>query len=553
MGRRKSILAFVKAVVVLLLLLVASRFWFFRIDLTQDKRYTISPSTKSTLKHLPQVVLVKVYLDGELPAGFKRLRSAVEETLEEFQIYAGAQLQFEFIDPALITDPKAKNQFLIDLAQKGIQPTNIYVKEDGKKTEKLIFPGAVLSYGGKEAAVMLLKGNTATDPNEILNQSVENIEYELVTAIKKLSTGEKQRIGVLAGHGEPDNIRFADLAASLQEYYEVKRVDLTKADQLLYYQAILLAQPTTSFSEEDIMKIDQFVMNGGKAIFLLDAIRIKIDSLKEKNSFVFPYELNLDDLLFRYGVRLNKDLIQDLYCAQIPMTVGNLGDKPQIQLVPWTFFPVLNHYHPHPITKSLDALQARFISSMDTVKALGITKIPLLSTSEYTKLSPVLGNIDLDQMRNDPDPKSFTSGSKTVAYLLEGSFKSPFANRNIPKPSNYLSEGKPTAILVVSDGDIALNDVHPKNGQPLPLGYDPYLRRSYANKDFLLNSFQYLLDKGGLVSTRTKKIELRPLDKAKVKEQKAMYQYINILLPPLVLLLIWAVTLYLKKRKFSSF
>lgn len=552
MQKKRSIVQFLTSAGFLLALLLLSHFLFFRIDLTEDKRYTISPSTKATLINLDQVVIVKIYLDGELPTGFRRLKSAIQETMDEFQVYGRSNIQFEFVDPDLITDKKQKNEFIMKMSQKGIQPTNIFVKEEGRKIEKLIFPGALVSYKGKEAAVMLLKGNSATDPNEILNQSAENIEYELISAIQKLSKDNKKRIAILSGHGEPDNIRFADLAGALKESYEVKRLDITKTEQISNYDAILLDQPTQPFSDSDLLKIDQFILRGGRGIFLLDPIRIRLDSIGERGSFIFPYELNLDDLLFKYGIRLNKDLLQDLYCAQIPMNVGNLGDKPQIQLMPWTFFPVLNTYGKHPLTKSLDAVQSKFLSTMDTVKASGIRKTPLLSTSAYTKVSPVLGNIDLNQMRNDPDPKLYGGGVKTVAYLLEGAFSSPFANRGVTKPQGYLAQGRPSAIIVMSDGDIALNDVNPKNGEPVPLGYDPYVRRNYSNKDFIVNGFHYLLDDDGLISVKSKEIALRPLDKSKVREQKAKYQIINVIAPPAFVLVVWLSMIFYRKKKYAQ-
>ena len=551
--KRKSIKNILIVLGILIVLQIVSSYFFFRIDLTQDKRHTIAPATKALLKNLNQAVVIKVYLEGDLPAAFRRLKASVQETLDEFQVYGKAKLQYEFVDPDLITDKKAKNKFIVEMATKGIQPTNIFVKEKGQKIEKLIFPGATISYQGKETAVMLLKGSSATKPDEILNQSAENVEYELISAIKKISTSKKKRVAFLSGHGEPESIRFADLATSLKEFYEVKRLDLTKTDWIRNYDAIVLAQPTQQFSDEDVMKIDQFVMRGGRAIFLIDPIRIKLDSLGDQGTFIFPYELNLDDLLFKYGVRLNKNLIQDLYCTQIPMNVGKFGDKPQIELVPWTFFPILNNYGKHPLTKSLDALQTRFLSSLDTVKAEGIRKTPLLSTSAYTKLTSVLGKVDLNQMRNDPDPKLYTGGNKTVAYLLEGKFKSAFATRAIAKPKFFMAQGIPSAIVVMSDGDVALNDQNPKNGEPMPLGLDPYQGRTYSNKDFLLNSLHYLLDEDGLVGVKNKEIMLRPLDKTKIKDQRAKFQMVNVLIPPILMLLLWLGLGYYRKRKFGSF
>lgn len=551
MQKIKSLKRILVVIGVLVALQLVSSYYFFRIDLTQDKRHTIAPATKAILKNLNEVVIIKVYLEGDLPASFRRLKASIQETLDEFQVYGRSKIQFEFFDPELITDKKAKNQFMIDMANKGIQPTNIFVKEQGQKIEKLIFPGAIISYQGKETAVMLLKGSSNTDPAQILNQAAENVEYELVSAIKQLSTEKKKRIAILSGHGEPESIRFADLAGALKEFYEVKRLDLTRTDWIRNYDAIVLAQPTKTFSDEDVMKIDQFVMRGGRCVFLIDPIKINLDSLGANGTFIFPYELNLDDLFFKYGIRLNKDLVQDLYCSQIPMTVGNLGDKPRIELVPWTFFPLLNTYGKHPLTKSLDAIQTRFLSTVDTVKAEGIRKTPIISTSAYTKSTSVMGNVDLNQMRNDPDPKMFTGGNKTVGYLLEGKFKSAFASRPTVKPEGFMPQGIPSAIIVVSDGDLALNDVNPKNGEPTPLGFDPYQRRTYSNKDFLTNSLNYLLDEDGLVGVKNKEITLRPLDKTKVKEQKAKYQILNVLVPPILVLMFWLGFGYFRKRRFA--
>ena len=551
MHQKKSFKSIIAVLLFLIGIQVISYYSFFRIDLTEDKRHTISPATKSVLRDLKEVVLIKVYLEGELPAGFRKLKSSIQETLDEFQVYGKANIQYEFVDPELITDNKSKNDFMISMAEKGIQPTNIFIKEKGQKIEKLIFPGATISYLGKERGVMLLKGSSSTDPTEILNQSAENVEFELVSAIKSLSLERKKRIAILSGHGEPESIRFSDLASTLKETYEVKRLDITKTDWIRNYDAIILAQPSQLFSNEDIMKIDQFMMRGGKAIFLIDPIRIKLDSLGDRGTFIFPYELGLDDLLFKYGIRLNKNLIQDLYCSKIPMTVGNLGDKPRIELVPWTFYPLLNNFTKHPLTKSLDAIQVKFLSSLDTVKALGIRKTPLLSTSEYTKITNVLGNVDLNQMRNDPDPKQFKSGSKTICYLLEGRFKSVFAGRSGEKPQGFMPEGIKSSILVMSDGDIALNDLNPKNKEPLPLGFDPYQRRTYSNKDFLINSLNYMLDESGLVGVKNKVIEMRPLDKAKIKEQRVKYQFINVVVPPIVVLLFWLTLAFFRQKRMT--
>lgn len=536
---------------------VLSAFVFFRFDLTQEKRYTLSEATKNLLVNLPDDIHVDVYLTGDLPPGFKRLESAVRETLDEFQAEAGKTITYRFIDPALITNPDEKNKLIDKLQQRGLLPTNLFASEGGKRTEKLVFPGAIVSYKGQETAVQLLKGNKAASPEEQLNQSYEGVEFQLASAIRKLTQteGNRRRVGLLYGHTQVPPSRFADLLASVQQNYDLYFIDMTKPGPIAGLDAILVPKPDKPFSEEDIFKLDQFVVNGGRALFFVDGQRV--DSVNNEGTYAQPVSLNLDDLFFRWGVRLNRDVVKDLRCAPIPLTVGNTGDKPNVQLLPWRFYPLLNNFGTsgNPIVRNLDAILGRFISTLDTVQAAGIRKTPLLLTSPYTKVLKAPALISYNEARQQPDPQTYNEGPKLIACLLEGQFKSLFANRILPgdpRAAGFRAEGVASRVLVCSDGDLIVNDVDYKRNAPYPLGFDRFTRTTFANKDFALNALDYLVDPNGVISARTRTITLRPLDKIKVDASRTRWQFVN-LLGPLALVgfigLVWQVA---RRRKYGQ-
>ena len=369
---------------------------FYRFDLTEEKRFTISDASINILKNLNEAVYIDVYLEGELPAGVKRLQKGIKETLDEFKIYAGSNLQFRFINPSTAKSKKARQEFYEHLIKKGIQATNLYNNVDGKQTQTLVFPGAILTYGTKEIGVTFLKGNKSSSPQEQLNQSIEGIEYELSSVIKSLTEQKTKRIALLKGHGELDTLQIAGLTAELMNKYRVFHVDLTKRPNLVGFDAIVLAKPKEPFSEFDKYKIDQFIMRGGKAMFLIDALSVNMDSAGNENNLALSFETNLDDLFFKYGFRVNKELILDMNAAPYPVVVGNMGDNPQFRLLPWPFFPVVNEFTNHPTVRNLDAVVTRFMSTIDTLKAEGIRKIPLMNTSQYSKTlsSPVRVSIN---------------------------------------------------------------------------------------------------------------------------------------------------------------
>lgn len=554
--RGRDILVFLASVAGIILLNILASSYFFRLDLTEDKRYTIAPVTKQMLGDLQQEVVVDVYLEGDFPAGFKRLQQSVRETLDEFRIYAGGNLRYNFIDPTQIGNEEERNKFYTSLAMKGIMPTNLRATEDGKQVERLVFPGAVVKYSGKEAAVNLLKGNLAASSDERLNQSVEGVEYELATAIRKLAFQGGKIIGYIEGHGELEQPQVADLIGSLGQYYRVARGDLAQIPSLDALDLIIVAKPTSAFSEADKYKIDQFIMKGGKAVFFVDPMNANMDSIGAGGTFAMPYNLNLDDLLFRYGVRLNANLIMDLNSGFIPMVTGYLGDKPQTEMVNWRFYPLLNNFAKHPITRNLDAVYARFVSTIDTVKADGIRKTPLVYTSTYSRIMEAPVPLTLEEARMEVNPQQYQAGQQPVGYLLEGKFTSLFRNRRAPEGvanTQVQEQGVETKVAVFSDGDLVRNDVNPRTGQAYELGFDRFNNVTFTNKELALNTVHYLLDAEGLINVRSKEIALRPLDKVRVREEKTYWQLLN-LVAPIVLLGVFGLTrYYLRKRKYERF
>jgi gliding-associated putative ABC transporter substrate-binding component GldG len=535
---------------------ILSAFVFFRLDLTEEKRYTLSEATQSLLAGLPDDVHVDVYLTGDIPPGFKRLENATLETLAEFQATAAKQITYRTIDPSSITKGEAKNKLIDRLQQVGLLPTNIFANEGGKRTEKLLFPGVVISYKGKETGVLLLKGNKSASPEEQLNQSYEGIEFQLASAIRRLTQaeGSRRRVGLIFGHTQVPPSRFADLLASVQENYDLFLVDMTKPDPIANVDAILVLKPDSPFSDDEIFKLDQYVVKGGRALFFVDGQRV--DSVNAEGTYAQPLNLNLDNLFFRWGIRLNRDVIKDMYCAPIPLNVGNTGDKPNIQLLPWRFYPLLNNFGNgrNPIVRNLDAVLGRFVSTLDTVQASGIKKTPLLLTSAYTKILKTPTLISYNEARQQPDPSTYNDGPRLVSCLLEGRFQSVYANQIIPgdpRANGFQAQGNSSSVLVCSDGDLVVNDVDYKRNTPYPLGFDRFTRTTFANKDFALNALDYLVDPNGVIAARTRQVTLRPLDKIRVDANRTGWQALNVLGPLALLGLVGVLWQVVRKRRYS--
>lgn len=413
-----------------------------------------------------------------------------------------------------------------------------------------------MRYGGNETAVSLLKGNLAASPDERLNQSVEGVEYELGTAIRKVAFQGDKVIGYITGQGELEMNQVTDLLGSLQEYYRVARGELSEIPTLEGLDLIIVAKPTSAFTEADKFKIDQFIMKGGKAVFFVDALNANMDSVGAGGMFAMPYNLNLDDMLFRYGARLNPTLVMDLNSGFIPMVTGYLGDRPQTEMTNWRFYPLLNNFSKHPITRNLDAVYTKFVGTIDTVKAEGVRKMPLVYTSPYSRILQPPVPITLEEARMEVNPEQYNAGPQPVGYLLEGKFTSLFRNRNVPQgvqASKVLEQGVETKLAVFSDGDLVRNEINPRTGQAYELGFDRYNNITFANRELAMNTIHYLLDSEGLINVRSKVIELRPLDKVKVREEKSYWQLLNLIAPVLVLGLFGVTRYYMRKRKYERF
>lgn len=545
----ESVLKLTIGLVAVLLINIVGNMYFFRLDLTEENRFSISEPTKLLLKNLEDDVYVEVYLEGDLPAAFQRLRNSIEETLEEFRIYSNNRLHYSFIDPMVGESPRAQNEYMLSIAQKGIQPTDVTFTENGRRIQKRILPGAVVSYGAREKGVLLFKGNL-TAPSEVrLNQSVEGIEYELANAINAMTKSGPETVGISTGHGEISGESILGFKSALEENYIVRDVTMN-FESLRAIDIVVIPKPEEMFNESEQLALDQYIMYGGKVIFLLDALIASMDS----SSISIPYELGLDDMLFRYGIRINKDLVLDMLSAQAPIVIGNFGEAPQIQLLPWPFYPLINVYGDHPIVRNLDAVKFAFGSSLDTVSAPGSKRTALMYSSSNSRsmAAPII--IDLNELKKPLNPKDFTDQHIPMGYLLEGIFTSAFKNRPLPGDvETIMDESVPTKLVVIGDGDIVRNEFDPQNGRPLPLGFDYYTKLTYANKDFLMNTIAYMLQDDGLILSRNKEVVLRPLNKQKIAKERFKWQLINMLLPIVFLLLFGWLWHILRKRKYTGF
>jgi ABC-2 type transport system permease protein len=551
---KKIILRFLLLLVILAGLNWLASLFFFRWDLTEDKRYTISDATKHLLSNLDKDIVVNVYLSGEFPPGFERLESATRETLDEFKTYSNGHLTYQFSDPSDAASEEERKKQYQNLVDRGLTPTNLFANEDGKRTEKLIFPGAIILADTLAIPVQLLKANRSkeTSPEEQLNQSYENVEFQLASAIRILDNPERKKIGLLVNHTQKlPPARLSDLIATMQQSYDVFMVvkDPETYDGL---DALMILKPDVPFSEEEKYKLDQYVIGGGKALFFVDGA--KVDSVSLEGNYVQPLDLNLNDLFFRWGVRINNNLVKDLASATIPMNIGNMGDKPEIKAVPWRFFPLLNNFGPSPITRNMDAVYSRFLSSMDTVGgSASIRKIPLLMTSPYTKLLNTPALVGYNEARQQPEPSEYNGGVKLAAVLLEGSFNSLFENRILPtdprsKTFRATGQGK---IIICADGDVVVNDFDYRRNTPLPLGYDRASTNIFGNKDFVMHALDYMTDENGIITSRSKQISIRALDKIAVQKDKKFWQAVNLLLPLVLLGIFGALRYYIRRRKFA--
>ena len=542
------------AIIVLINLLVALK--FYRLDLTEEKRYTVKSETLDILKTIDEDVHVEIFLDGKLNASFQRFQKAILETLEEFRIYSENKITYSVSNPTAAMSENARNEFMADLASRGIQPTNIIDTRDGQREEKIIFPGVIISYGGMEKGVMLLKGNKAGTPEQEINQSIEGVEYEIINAIYSLVNTDRKQVGFVTGHGELDSLQSFSLRSQLSEVYDIFDTKLSDQNALKRFDVLIVAKPTQRFTEPDKFLLDQYLMNGGKILFLIDKVDASMDSAAREDYFAGPHDLNLDDQLFRYGVRINPDLVQDRRSGMYPVITGVVNGRPRMQLMEWPFFPLIGQFANHPITRNLDAVLTRFCNSIDTVKAPGIKKTLLLMSSPYSRKISTPVHINVNELRKNLRDADYTTPHIPVGILLEGKFTSLYKNRFVPAGIQSVKiegESVSTKIVVIADGDVARNDVNPRNNQPQPLGFDPLTNTTFANRDLLVNTLAFLANEDGLIQARNKEVKIRPLDKVKLKESRVKWQVLNLAVPLLVLIGYGVLRFYLRKKRFAKF
>ena len=545
-------------IVILIAINIASSFVFTRFDFTAEKRYTLSSITKGELSDLSDNIQVTVYLEGEFPSAFKRLRNSTKDILSEYKAYANGRFRFDFVNP--LTGSQENQQAVYqELVSKGLEPTNLSVKTDAGLTQKIVFPAALITYQGKQIPVNLFQNREGLPPEEVLNNSIQNLEYAFTSSIKKITSGGKPRIGFTEGHGELSDLQLSDALNTLQSGYEAGRVDLKTIpfEGMDRLKVLVIPKPDRPFTEAEKYKIDYFLMRGGSLFFAIDNVNAELDSLRGMGSqLAFAKKLNLDDMLFTYGVRVNYDLLADMNCAQIPVNVGNIAGQPQMQMVPWLFYPIFVPVSKHPLVKNLDGIRSEFANTVDTIALPGISKQVILSSSPYSRLLKTPNMISLEMIAQEPDPREFQSRPKSVGVLLEGAFTSNFRNRPVPEEITdkvtIPEKGKAARIIVVGDGDILKNQINTQDGSALPLGYDRYTQKQYGNKNFLLNIADYLTDDSGIIELRNKEIRIRLLDRAKVRDEKLTWQLLNILLPLALLAIFAAVWHFYRKTRFAK-
>lgn len=547
---------FLLLIIVVANFLVASR--VVRIDFTAEKRFTLSEISKETARAISRPTHIEIYLDGDLPAGFQRLKRAVSDLLYDMGAYAGGNLTFSYLDP-MRGDEAQQSENIQILLERNIQPTNLNVRSQGKTSQQLIFPAASIVAGEGEMTVNLLQSRGGTTPEQSLNASIENLEYTFVSALRKLMADGQPLVGFTEGNGELDDLQLHDAIHELASGYQVGRVDLglMTLKGLEQMDVLIIAKPTKPFSELQKFKIDHFVMNGGHLIWALDQTTADLDSLiRTGEQMVLPRTLNLDDILFTYGLRFNYNLVADMHSGHIPLNTGNVGGQPQIELVPWLFHPHLLPTTAHPILKNTDAIITAFAGTIDTIAVVGVQKEFVLYSSPFSRLLNVPAPISLQMAGEEPEPEKFRSDRLPVAAILQGQFPSVFRHRSIPPELDTTFSvpdvGVGSKMIAIADGDVFRNQVNPTDGSTYPLGWDRYAQQQYGNKSFLFNILDYLTDDEGLILLRDKEIKIRMLDPVSVRQHQLHWQLFNVALPPILLLLAVLFRQFYRKRKFGK-
>lgn len=560
--KSQNIVQLIIALLIILLVNYISSNTYFRLDLTSDKRYTLSEATHEVLDSLDDIVYVKIYLDGDMPIGFQRMQKSIYELMDEFRVIAGSNIQYQFINPSESSSESERNAMYQELYERGLNPTNVKDRdEEGGVAEKMLFPGAIITYKEKETPVNLLVNNPAFSAEQNLNNSIQALEYEFVDAIRKITTKKRKRIAFIEGQGELDEYYTGDITRALNEYYDIDRVTIKEYVNILEpYDAIIIAGPTQEYTEKSKFIVDQYIMNGGKVLWFLESVKVSMDSLSTRSStFALMNDVNLRDQLFKYGVRVNPNVIQDVQCAVIPVNTAVRGSQPKFAPAPWLYFPLLVAPDNNPITKNLNMIKAEFPSVIDLVGNSEIHKKVILSSSANSRVLNVPLLVSLQEVKEQLDPRMFNQPGNPIAVVLEGSFESVFKNRLINQYLNgqqleFKEKSEPTKMIVVSDADIIRNDIRRRADGIFitPLGYDRYTKQTYGNKEFVMNAVHYLIDESGILDIRSREFKLRLLDKSKILKERTKWQLINVVFPVVFILIFAVLVSYLRKKKYTG-
>ena len=556
----KTWLQFLTIVAVIILAVFASSLLRFRYDLTEDKRFTLSEPTRTVLSHLKNDIYIQVYLAGEIPIPLKRLKRSVGEMLDELRLASGRKIDFEFINPSEGKDARQRETQYQTLINKGLSPIRLEASDaEGGSSRKIIFPGMIVNFNGIEVPVNFLRNNQAITYEQNILHSVEGLEYEMIQTIATLTSDTINKVAFIEGHGEMPEIETADITMNLARFFTIDRgVIGGKPGILDKYSAVIIAGPEKEFNESDKLVLDQYIMNGGKVLWLIDEVAVNSDSLMKGETAALYRPLNIEDQLFRYGVRINPAIIQDMECVPIRLMVMSGGTRQQVVPVPWVYYPLLKPSSDNPITRNINRVEGEFVNYIDTVGLdPAIRKKVLLSSSPLSRIisPPVI--ISLKEAELTPDEKDFNKPNLPVAVLLEGIFPSAFKNRSTKliedKNLKVRTESKETRMIVIADADIIRNDVKREglNESPVPLGLDKYTGQIYGNRDFLINCLNWLVDRNRIMELRSRELKLRLLNSHKIKTERLKWQLINITGPVFIVLLGGAVYNFLRRRKYT--
>ena len=562
--RNTYIIRTILVLAVIIAINIAAGIFNVFVDLTEDKRFTLSDSTINFIENVDDIIYVRVLLDGEFPAGFKRLRAATLDRLEQFAA-VNPNMEYNFEDPMEGTVDEIK-QRQERFRSMGMGPTTLTIADGDQRTQKLIYPFAVINYGSRQTVVNLLEPQGGMDQETALNNSINLLEFKIANAIQKLTRKDLPNIVISTGHGELPDFQTARLEQELKPYFDTGRLNLDSLVQLKPedVQLLIMPAPQTTIPEKTQFVIDQYIMNGGKVLWLIENFKVNLDSINVNQLYVpKPVEHGLDDILFKYGVRVSKNLIMDLKCGEIPQVVGQSGGKAQTMNFPWYYHVVANSDSNQPIVKNINPVKFKFPSTIEVLEREdGIKKEVLMQSSEYSRFQIYPMRLTFEILRVDPDESTFNKGPQPIAVLLEGEFESFFKNRVSAESQDVLRQigtsftekSPPTKQIVISDVDFMKNKYDPNTGQISAIGLSQLERNKVyeGNRSLILNSIEYLVDDFGLLEARSKDFKLRLLDKVKTKTESTKWQVINILMP-LVLLWLFAFLFYFwRKRKYTS-